>query len=81
MALRGLVYRIYKLTIDKQRRHAVSQDTSRYEILFDLPKGEYNAAEVGGIRTRTVRAGDTLEVECYPLTRIGPAAPSFFFDR
>jgi hypothetical protein len=49
-------------------------DASRYEILFDLPRGEYNAAEVGGIRTRTVRAGDTIEVECYPLTRIGPAA-------
>lgn len=74
MVLCGLVYRIYKLTIEKQRRCAVNQDTSRYEILYDLPKGEYNAAEVGGIRTRTVRAGDTLEVECYPLTRIGPAA-------
>lgn len=52
----------------------MNQDTSRYEILYDLPKGEYNTAEVGGIRTRTIRAGDTLEVECYPLTRIGPAA-------
>ena len=50
------------------------EDTSRYEILFDLPRGEYAKAEVGGIRTRTVRAGDALEVECYPLTRIGPAA-------
>ena len=49
-------------------------DTSRYEILFDLKRGEYRPAEVGGIRTRTVRAGDTIEVECYPLTRIGPAA-------
>ena len=46
----------------------------KYEILFDLKKGEYNQSEVGGIRTRTVRAGDSLEVECYPLTRIGPAA-------
>lgn len=49
-------------------------DTSQYEILFDLPAGEYSPAEVGGIRTRTVRAGDTIEVECYPLTRIGSAA-------
>ena len=49
-------------------------DTSKYEILFDLPEGEYCPAEVGGIRTRTVRAGDTLEIECYPLTRIGSAA-------
>ena len=29
---------------------------------------------MGGIRTRTVRAGNTIEVECYPLTRIGAAA-------
>ena len=50
------------------------EDAGRYEILFDLKKGEYAPAEVGGIRTRTVRAGDTIEVECYPLTRIGPAA-------
>lgn len=49
-------------------------DASRYEILYDLPSGEYNRAEVGGIRTRTVRAGDTIEVECYPLTRIGARA-------
>ena len=49
-------------------------DASRYDILFDLPRGTYNAAEVGGIRTRTIRAGDAIEVECYPLTRIGPAA-------
>lgn len=49
-------------------------DTSRYDILFDLPKGEYNAPQVGGIRTRTIKAGDTIEVECYPLTRVGPAA-------
>lgn len=50
------------------------QDASSYEILFDLPAGEYSPAEVGGIRTRTVRAGNTIEVECYPLTRIGAAA-------
>lgn len=41
-----------------------------YEILYDLPAGEYSEKEVGGIRTRTIRAGDTLEVECYPITRI-----------
>lgn len=49
-------------------------DASKYELLYDLPKGEYRKAEVGGIRTRTIRAGNTIEVECYPLTRIGPAA-------
>lgn len=49
-------------------------DASRYDILYDLQAGAYNPAEVGGIRTRTVRAGNTIEVECYPLTRIGAAA-------
>jgi len=49
-------------------------DGSRYEILYDLPRGTYNRAEVGGIRTRTWRMGDIIEVECYPLTRIGAAA-------
>lgn len=49
-------------------------DASQYEILYDLREGEYNPGEVGGIRTRTIRAGDTIEVECYPLTRIGGGA-------
>lgn len=49
-------------------------DASRYEILFDLPEGEYNGAEVGGIRTKTIRAGDALEVECFPITRVGIGA-------
>ena len=49
-------------------------DTSRYEILFDLKAGEYNQAEVGGIRTRTIRAGDALEVECFPITKVGERA-------
>ena len=41
-----------------------------YEILYDLPAGEYDQTAVGGIRTRTTRAGDTLEVECFPITRL-----------
>ena len=49
-------------------------DASQYEMLFDRPEGEYAAAGVGGIRTKTVRAGETIEVECYPLTRIGAGA-------
>lgn len=49
-------------------------DASQYEILFDRPEGEYQAAGVGGIRTRTIRAGETIEVECYPLTKVGAAA-------
>lgn len=46
---------------------------SDYEILYDLPGGEYDGRGVDGIRTRTIRAGDTLEVECYPLVRTTPA--------
>lgn len=57
------------------------EDAGRYEILFDLKAGEYSRAEVGGIRTRTIRAGDALEVECYPLTRIGPAAKAEYARR
>lgn len=49
-------------------------DTAQYEILYDLPAGEYSPAEVGGIRTRTIHAGRTIEVECYPLTRVGAKA-------
>lgn len=46
-------------------------DASKYEILYDLPQGEYSAPEVGAIRTRTIRAGESLEVECYPLINVG----------
>ena len=49
-------------------------DASRYDILFDLPDGEYNKPQVGGQRTRTIRAGDTIEVESFPLVRIGAIA-------
>lgn len=46
----------------------------RYEILYDLPAGKYAAAEVGGVRTKTIRAGDSLEVECFPIVRAGQRA-------
>lgn len=46
------------------------KDASKYEILYDLPSGEYSAREVGGTSTRTVRAGDSLEVECFPIIHI-----------
>lgn len=49
-------------------------DAGAYEILFDQPKGEYRAAEGGDIRTRTIRAGDTIEVEAYPVTWVGERA-------
>ena len=45
-----------------------------YEILYDLPTGEYSDAGMGGIRTRTIRAGESLEVECYPIARADHAA-------
>lgn len=45
-------------------------DASRYEILYDLPKGEVDTKAMGGVRTKTIRAGDTLEIEAYPLIRV-----------
>ena len=49
-------------------------DASRYEILYDLKEGEYAEKAVGGIRTRTIRAGDSLEVEAYPLIHVDQSA-------
>mgnify|MGYP003306111398 FL=1 len=46
----------------------------RYEILYDLPEGEYNPAEVGGTRTKTIRAGDSLEVESFPIVYVSDGA-------
>ncbi len=43
---------------------------SKYEILYDLPEGEVDPKAIGGVRTKTVRAGDTLEVEAYPLISV-----------
>ena len=48
---------------------AALMDGRRYEILYDQKDGEYSPAEVGGIRTKTIRAGKALEVECYPLIK------------
>ena len=56
-----------------QDMHALA-DMRKYEILYDLPEGEYSETAVGGIRTRTILAGDSLEVESFPLLRIEPAA-------
>lgn len=47
---------------------------SRYEILYDLPRGEYSPREVGGTTTRTIRAGDSLEVECFPVIHVSAEA-------
>lgn len=45
-----------------------------YEMLFDLPAGEYEGRGVDGVRTVTWRAGKSLEVMCHPITRIGAEA-------
>lgn len=50
------------------------QDASKYEILYDLPEGEYNPAEVGGTRTKTIRAGDSIEVASFPIVHISDGA-------
>ena len=42
-----------------------------YEILYDLPEGEFGDPGKG-IRTRTIRAGTSLEVECFPILRPEP---------
>ena len=50
------------------------KSTEAYEILYDLKKGEYSETQIGGIRTKTIRAGDSLEVECFPIVRITEGA-------
>lgn len=49
-------------------------DARKYEILYDLPRGEVNEKALGGVRTRTIRAGDTLEIEAYPLIAVDNSA-------
>ena len=39
---------------------------SDYEVLYDLPAGEYDGRGVEGVRTMTIRAGKSLEVMAYP---------------
>lgn len=39
-----------------------------YQLLFDLPEGEYDGRGVDGVRTVTWRAGRSLEVACFPIT-------------
>ena len=47
---------------------------SKYEILYDLAEGEVDIMALGGVRTRTIRAGETLELEVFPL--INASAPA-----
>lgn len=47
---------------------------SKYEILYDQTEGEVDIKAMGGVRTRTIRAGETLELEVFPL--INASAPA-----
>lgn len=49
-------------------------NAANYEILYDLPEGDYGEKQIGVIRTRTIRAGDSLEVESFPLIHIDQGA-------
>ena len=40
-----------------------------YELLYDLPDGQYEGSAIGGIRTVTYRAGRSLEVMCHPILK------------
>lgn len=42
-----------------------------YQLLFDLPEGEYQGRGLDGVRTVTRRAGNLLEIACYPITKVG----------
>lgn len=43
-----------------------------FEILYDLPEGEYQGRLIEGIRTVTIRAGKSLEVMCHPIMKSIP---------
>lgn len=45
-----------------------------YELLYDLPDGEYDGRGIDGVRTVTIRAGRSLEVMCHPIIKLGPEA-------
>lgn len=45
-----------------------------YELLYDLPAGEYDGRGIDGVRTVTIRAGASLEVMCHPLLKQWPEA-------
>lgn len=47
---------------------------SEYDLLYDLPAGEYDGRGVDGVRTVTIRAGRSLEVMCCPIIKVGPQA-------
>lgn len=40
-----------------------------YDLLYDLPAGEYDGHGIDGVRTTTIRAGESLEVMCCPIIK------------
>lgn len=45
-----------------------------YEILYDLPAGQYDGHGISGVRTRTWRAGKSLEVTAHPIVNLPRSA-------
>lgn len=57
----------------EELREEPTMKLSDYDLLYDLPSGEYDGAGIKGIRTVTIRAGASLEVMCHPLLKQWPA--------
>lgn len=74
--LRGLVLSIIKWdTVEGAASGPMrATEASKYEILYDLPEGEYDERAVGGICTHTLRAGEMLEVKAFPVLKIDAGA-------
>ena len=47
---------------------------SDYEVLYDLPEGQYDGRGIEGVRTRTWRAGQSVEVTAHPIVRYSAEA-------
>lgn len=43
---------------------------SDYEYFFTAKQGEFDARTVRCMRTKIIRAGDSLEIECYPILKL-----------
>lgn len=43
---------------------------SDYEYYFTAKQGEFDEKAVRCVRTKVIRAGDSLEIECYPLLKL-----------
>lgn len=66
------MYIVLAFHAHRQRESKMKQ--TDYEILFDLPDGVYDGRGVDGVRTLTWRAGDMLEVACFPIVRLNREA-------